>query len=383
MVPYNPYLTVKYNAHINVEVCTSITAVKYLYKYVYKGPDRALATVRQAAAGDAQPREDEITTYVDGRYVSASEAAWRLLQFDMHSRKPPVQCLAVHLPGDNIVTFRASSLQNPAAMRETLQHNARTTLLAWFDYNKTEKNDWLLTCVDLPLTPQPDSLTTLYQDMPIHHVYDNVTRKWHKRQRYEAYPTIGRIYFVHPREGERDYMRLLLTHVPGATSFKDLRTTSMQPAAAGVGQPLHIVHPTFKAACVARGLTVDDRESELCMQEAATVRFASFLATRSEPCDTPPFTQFNSPANLRELFAALLTFTEVLRPLDMWLQFQADMAHDFLHQARQVRPVSGVPPCIYHSCHLNALLFRSTPIVYWTRLSCILLCVTYNLTLLP
>ncbi len=36
----------RYQCHINVEVCSSITAVKYLYKYVYKGHDRALAVVQ-------------------------------------------------------------------------------------------------------------------------------------------------------------------------------------------------------------------------------------------------------------------------------------------------------------------------------------------------
>ena len=30
-------LVKKYNAHINVEIATSISSVKYLYKYVYKG----------------------------------------------------------------------------------------------------------------------------------------------------------------------------------------------------------------------------------------------------------------------------------------------------------------------------------------------------------
>src|SRR5690242_3105274 len=38
VVPYNPYLALKYNAHINVEICSTVMAVKYLYKYVYKGP---------------------------------------------------------------------------------------------------------------------------------------------------------------------------------------------------------------------------------------------------------------------------------------------------------------------------------------------------------
>lgn len=37
IVPYNPYLVKKFKAHTNVEICTSVTSVKYLYKYVYKG----------------------------------------------------------------------------------------------------------------------------------------------------------------------------------------------------------------------------------------------------------------------------------------------------------------------------------------------------------
>ena len=41
VVPYNPYLSKKYNVHINVEICSSIRSCKYLYKYVYKGPDMA------------------------------------------------------------------------------------------------------------------------------------------------------------------------------------------------------------------------------------------------------------------------------------------------------------------------------------------------------
>jgi hypothetical protein len=39
VVPYNKFLLLKYNAHINVEVCTSVKAVKYIYKYIYKGFD--------------------------------------------------------------------------------------------------------------------------------------------------------------------------------------------------------------------------------------------------------------------------------------------------------------------------------------------------------
>lgn len=37
IVPYNPQLSMMFDCHINVEVCSSIRAVKYIYKYIYKG----------------------------------------------------------------------------------------------------------------------------------------------------------------------------------------------------------------------------------------------------------------------------------------------------------------------------------------------------------
>jgi hypothetical protein len=37
VVPHNLYLSTKYDAHINLEICNTIGAVKYLFKYVYKG----------------------------------------------------------------------------------------------------------------------------------------------------------------------------------------------------------------------------------------------------------------------------------------------------------------------------------------------------------
>ena len=40
IIPYSPYLTAKYCAHINVEICASVKSVKYIHKYIYKGSDR-------------------------------------------------------------------------------------------------------------------------------------------------------------------------------------------------------------------------------------------------------------------------------------------------------------------------------------------------------
>jgi len=71
VVPYNIKLVEKYNAHINVEICNSLLAIKYLYKYVYKGHDRATVTfsqnINRANNQTTSPNEilDEIKMYLD------------------------------------------------------------------------------------------------------------------------------------------------------------------------------------------------------------------------------------------------------------------------------------------------------------------------------
>ncbi len=56
IVPYNPYLSAKYNCHINVEVCVSVKAIKYIHKYIYKGHDRTTLEVQD---------HDEIKEFLD------------------------------------------------------------------------------------------------------------------------------------------------------------------------------------------------------------------------------------------------------------------------------------------------------------------------------
>ncbi|GBM09784.1 hypothetical protein AVEN_101822-1 [Araneus ventricosus] len=90
VVPYNPYLLLKYNAHINVEVCTSLRAVKYIYKYIYKGFDCA-----NMALSAGQVQYNEIANYIDARYVSALEAMWRLLGSHTHDRSHAVMRLFI------------------------------------------------------------------------------------------------------------------------------------------------------------------------------------------------------------------------------------------------------------------------------------------------
>jgi hypothetical protein len=101
VVPHNVYLLTKYDAHINVEVCNNIRAVKYLFKYVYKGHDRAIVEISRQSDNATEGNVvevDEIKKYLDYRYVSTSEVAWCIFQFDMHGRFPIVERLQYHLP---------------------------------------------------------------------------------------------------------------------------------------------------------------------------------------------------------------------------------------------------------------------------------------------
>jgi len=87
IVPYSPWFSAKYNCHINVECAVSLGSFKYAFKYIQKGGDVAGLEVRN--------KRDEITRWIEGRYISAAESAWRIFHFDTHDQVPSVVRLQV------------------------------------------------------------------------------------------------------------------------------------------------------------------------------------------------------------------------------------------------------------------------------------------------
>jgi hypothetical protein len=55
--------------------------------------------------------ENEIIEYLEGRYISASEAVYRILEMPMHCMYPAVDRFAVHFPGDQFVEEHAVQLR--------------------------------------------------------------------------------------------------------------------------------------------------------------------------------------------------------------------------------------------------------------------------------
>lgn len=76
VVPYNPKLLLKYQAHLNVEWCNQCTSIKYLFKYIHKGYDRITAAIVPTQNEDGYQTEviDEVKQYLDCRNISPCEA---------------------------------------------------------------------------------------------------------------------------------------------------------------------------------------------------------------------------------------------------------------------------------------------------------------------
>lgn len=91
VAPYNPCLTLLFDCHINVEVVSSIKAVKYLYKYVYKGHDRTQIRIERNLPNsegrqppDGPVEHDEIADYLDARCVPMpTDVAWLLFNVSL------------------------------------------------------------------------------------------------------------------------------------------------------------------------------------------------------------------------------------------------------------------------------------------------------------
>ena len=91
-------------------------------------------------------------------------------------------------------------------------------------------------------------------------------------------------------------MHILLHHIPGATSYDDLKTNHDG-----------ITHTTFKETAIAYGLLESDEEWDQCLFEATV----SFM-----------------PRQLHSLFVTMLIFGEPAKPTVLWEKYKEIMGED-------------------------------------------------------
>ncbi|KAK3894468.1 hypothetical protein Pcinc_001774 [Petrolisthes cinctipes] len=298
IVPYNPLLLKILGAHVNVESCTSIKSIKYVCKYVNKGSDMAVFGVQEDDS-------DEIKKFQLGRFISSNEAAWRIFGLDIHDHHPTVQRLAVHLKNGQRVYFTEETA------RQALEQPSQTTLTAFF-----------LLCHN-----DEFAKTLLYCEVPSHYTWRE--KKWHRRklgEDVENWPgvkkndAISRVYTVSPRHQECYFLRLLLHHVRGPTSFEDLRTHEGH------------VCGTYREACLLYGLLEDDEHWNLTLQDAAATKH---------------------PKQMRQLFAIMLHTCEMSNPAFLWENHKESLSEDIHYRVQCENPDMEV---LYNNDILNEAL---------------------------
>ncbi|XP_044591965.1 uncharacterized protein LOC123270096 [Cotesia glomerata] len=158
VVPYNKELLEMLDCHINVEIVASIQAMKYLFKYLYKGHDAAAINI-QNENPNGIIEHDKIQDYIEGRYVGPVEACWRILNKELQNKSHTVIRLPVHLPNRHTITLdpeNANDIQNAL--------EKQTMLMDYFALNARD----------------PEARAYSYAQIPEHYVFKKKDAKTKK-----------------------------------------------------------------------------------------------------------------------------------------------------------------------------------------------------------
>uniref|UniRef100_A0A914YYL5 ATP-dependent DNA helicase n=1 Tax=Panagrolaimus superbus TaxID=310955 RepID=A0A914YYL5_9BILA len=288
VVPHCPNLLLELNCHINVEVVSSIKAVKYLYKYIFKGHDSAAMKIV-----DGSVVYDECESFLDSRYMGSAEACWRILGYELHGQSHSISRLPLHLPGEQRVSF--VDAENEDELKAAMEK--MSMLMEYFELNSRD----------------PKAREFYYHEIPEKYTWKKITQpgqapkmQWSERKSH--FNVIGRMYSVSPTNQELFHLRILLNHVKGATSFEDLKRVE------GQQDPCQ----TFTQTCLELGLVKDDKEWEKVLNEAKL----SLM-----------------PYQMRMLFVRLLIHCSPLAPHDLWETFKSDMSDDFARHMSEERAI--------------------------------------------
>ena len=76
VVPHSRELLGLFECHVNVEWAHSVQIIDYLYKYIYKNDSTAWIGILKEG--------DQVQRFMNAQRVSSSEAAWKVLRFEIN-----------------------------------------------------------------------------------------------------------------------------------------------------------------------------------------------------------------------------------------------------------------------------------------------------------
>ena len=337
VVSYNPALLMKYHCHLNVEYCGAVSAIKYLYKYMFKGTDRGCVEIKE--------EENEIAMHKFGRVMSANEGHYRMACFKLHDLQPRVERLSYFIPSKKNITFNVelSDLENKEEIEKQFEGEK---MIQWFRLNQKEREafeklekiikekevDVEETKDFMELVPhlmekkldqlekkfqedmedmqneikeeigwklqEPYAFNLRYIDLPLQYRWDE--KKW-KRYKRKVKPSAPRLYTAH-LGSDKFYLRELLLHVTGKEEFQDFYKVKNDDGSV-------TTFDYMKDVCVHLGLVNDDKEYFKTMEECSKFKFGR---------------------GMRQLYCTILSTEEKFSKAgELWELYKDHMVDDF------------------------------------------------------
>jgi hypothetical protein len=257
----------------------------YLYKYLFKGPDRTMFSLSEVEV-------DEISDYINARYLSASEAMWRIFQWDITSKTPAVKSLHVHLQSRNLHQMYSKD-NSESGGTDLLRYFVRPIDPIFDDLLYTQYYVQFRQMALGATIPNNGAETTWLEQTCVGFLQMRVVGRCRERP-------IARRATVSPRTGDLYYCRALLQH-KAARSFVELQTHD------------EIVYPTFQEAAQAMGLFEDRSEAFQTLQEAVEL--------------------FCSPCQLRFMFGYLI-INSPHPAVNLFIAFQEQLSADHMDRTQ-------------------------------------------------
>ncbi|EOA22562.1 hypothetical protein CARUB_v10003223mg [Capsella rubella] len=220
------------------------------------------------------------------RFVSSSEAVWRIFTFPIQYRSTAVQKLSFHDEGNQPAYYNEND-----DIEEVLERvaNQDSMFMAWLTLNRNNARG----------KGGKRARDCLYAEIPAYFTWDGKRKQWKKRSRGYS---LGRIHYV-PRKLEEEYfLRVLLNIVKRPKCFDDIKRYD------------GVVYKTYKEACFARGIISDDQFWIDSLIDASRWCFAPYL---------------------RKFFSMLILSDSLDRPEHVWEESWKLLSEDIERQKRE------------------------------------------------
>ncbi|CAD6906506.1 unnamed protein product [Tilletia caries] len=268
---YSPLLLLLWNGHCHIDIAVSHHTFVYLFKYVAKGPDYAHYRIISDEDGQSsqQARPEDIgIDYINARYLSATEACWRIFGLPLTHKSPSVARLAIHDSQANRPQFRGRKETGSDA----------SSLIRYF--------------------LRPDH----FRDLDYVTYYETISSRAATRDELNDSDRLPPEHYLERTEPALNFEQRVVYRRRKGSKAARIKTTELKTSPDGT------VHSTFQQAAEYEGLIENDDEPDQVVQEAVSIH--------------------RSPADLRFLFGMLIQ--EGASAMPIWTRFKDHFSRDYL-----------------------------------------------------